>query len=373
MIYLDNNATTPLDPRVKARMQPFLEEEFGNAASNHAFGWKAKDAVTWARGKLSSLLNVKIDEITFTSGATESNHMVIQGVVLHCLLRGEIDQCHLITSNVEHKCVLGAFERARQLGAEITILAADKDGRISPEQISEALRPETRLVSLMYANNELGTLNPIAEIASLCRENSVLFHTDAAQAVGKIDMELENVDFLSLSAHKFYGPKGVGALYCCPRALSKLEVLCPGGGQENGLRSGTLNISGIVGMGAAAEIAKNKSHRKEIEDLTNHLLSGIRKVYPKVQVNGSEEHRLPGNLNLTFPDVDTDDLEMALDMVAYSNSSACSAGQKKGSYVLEAIGLSEADRKRSLRFGLGLFSTKEEIDKVIRALEDLSE
>lgn len=371
MIYLDNNATTPLDPRVKERMKPFLEEEFGNAASNHAFGWKAKDAVTWARGKVASLLNVKIDEIYFTSGATESNHLVIQGVVLHCLFRGEIDQCHIITSNVEHKCVLGAFERAQQLGAQVTILEADSEGCISAEQVEQALRPETRLVSLMYANNEVGSINPIAEIARLCRENSVLFHTDAAQAVGKLDLELEHVDYLSLSAHKFNGPKGVGALYCCTRAKEKLEVLMPGGGQEDGLRSGTVNVAAVVGLGAAAEIAKNKSHRKEIAELTEKLLCGIRKHCPDVQLNGPKENRLLGNLNLTFPNVEVDDLEMELDEIAYSNSSACSSGQKQGSYVLKALGLSDDLAKRSLRLGVGTFTQEKDIDNALKLFENL--
>ncbi|WDE98672.1 cysteine desulfurase family protein [Lentisphaera profundi] len=371
MIYLDNNATSPLDPRVRERMKPFFEEEFGNAASNHAYGWKAKDAITWARGKVSSLLNVKIDEITFTSGATESNHMVIQGVVLHCLFRGEIDQCHIITSNVEHKCVLEAFERARQLGAQITILEANTEGGINVAQLEQALRPETRLVSLMYANNELGTINPIAGLSRLCRENSVLFHCDAAQAVGKMDLDLEFVDYLSLSAHKFYGPKGAGALYCCTRAKVKLETLMPGGGQENGLRSGTVNVAAVVGLGAAAEIAKNKSHRKEIAELTEKLLCGIRKACPQVQLNGAKENRLLGHLSLTFPNIDPDDLEMELDEIAYSNSSACSAGQNKGSYVLRAIGLSEKMALRSLRLGVGRFSTEKEIESAIRLFENL--
>ena len=372
MIYLDNNATTPVDHRVLAKMQPFFEEQFGNAASNHTFGWKAKDAVLKARKQLATLLGVGTEELYFTSGATESNHLVIQGVVMHCLLRGEIDQCHLITSNVEHKCVLEACKRAEKLGAKLTILKANEAGIITPEALDQALLPETRLVSLMYANNELGAINPIADLAKICRDNSVLFHTDAAQAVGKIDLELDNVDYLSLSAHKFYGPKGVGAIFCRVRDFEKLEPLMPGGGQEKGLRSGTLNVPGIVGIGAAAEIAKNKSHRHEIVELTEYLFEEIKKIYPKVSLNGPTENRLPGNLNLTFRDTDPDDLEMALDEVAYSNSSACSAGVKKGSYVLEAIGLSEADRKRSVRFGVGLNNTKSEIDTVISALKDLA-
>ena len=372
MIYLDNNATTQVVPRVLAKMKPFFEGQYGNAASNHNWGWKAKDAVLKARKQLASLLGVEVEEIYFTSGATESNHLVIQGVVMHCLLRGEINDCHIITSNIEHKCVLEACKRAQALGASLTILKANADGVITPDTLEEAIKSETRLVSLMYANNELGSINPIPELAKICRENSVLFHTDAAQAVGKIDLELDNVDYVSMSAHKFYGPKGVGALYCRTRDFERLEPLMPGGGQEKGLRSGTLNVPGIIGMGAAAEIAKNKSHRKEVDKLTDKLLSGIRKAWPKVRLNGSHAHRLPGNLNLTFIDSDPDDLEMALDDVAYSNSSACSAGDKKGSYVLEAIGLSEADRKRSLRLGVGLFNTEEEIDQVITAFTELN-
>ena len=210
---------------------------------------------------------------------------MIQGVVMHCLLRGEITDCHIITSNVEHKCVLEACKRAEQLGASLTILKANSDGIVTPDTLEEAIKPETRLVSLMYANNELGSINPVPELAKICRDNSVLFHTDAAQAVGKIDLELENVDYVSMSAHKFYGPKGVGALYCRTRDFERLEPLMPGGGQEKGLRSGTLNVPGIVGMGAAAEIAKNKTHRKEVDELTARLMDGIRKAWPKVRLN----------------------------------------------------------------------------------------
>ena len=371
MIYLDNNATTQVDPRVVAKMKPYFDVQFGNAASNHALGWKANDALLRARKRIALLLGCRSKEITFTSGATESNHMVIQGHFLHCLSMGEKRRCHIITSNIEHKCVLEACKRVERLGGTLTILEADKQGLISPDQVLEAMRPETRLVSIMYANNEIGSVNPISEIAKICRQNSILFHTDASQAVGKIDIDLTNIDFLSLSAHKLYGPKGIGALYCKSRAVSKIDPIMPGGNQEEGLRSGTVNVPGAIGLGAAAEIAKNKSHRKEVEDLTKRLLEGIRKVWPRVQLNGPEENRLLGNLNLTFPGVDPDDLEMALEDVAYSNSSSCSSGDKKGSYVLEAIGLSEADRKSSIRLGVGLFNTEEEIDQVIAALSEL--
>ncbi|HEX4797079.1 MAG TPA: cysteine desulfurase family protein [Humisphaera sp.] len=372
-MYLDYNATTPVDPRVFQAMAPYFTQVFGNAASKtHAYGRAADAAVTHARNQVAALLNVEQDdrlgarEIIWTSGATESNNLAIKGVAESYTDKGR----HIITQATEHKAVLDPCNRLASRGYEITVLPVDSGGRVSPEQLAAAIRPDTILVSMMYANNETGAIQPIREIGRMCKERGVIFHSDATQAVGKIpvDVEADGIDLLSLSAHKIYGPKGVGALYVRkknPRV--RLSPLLDGGGHERGMRSGTLNVPGIVGLGLACEVARQDmaSDRQRLAALRDRLQSALSQIVGPIVVNGDQDHRLPHVANLSFPGVDGMSLLNALEEIAVSSGSACSSASLEASHVLRAMGLSEDLAHSSLRFSLGRFTTSTEIEAVI--------
>jgi len=418
-IYMDNHATTPLDPRVLEAMLPYLKEDFGNAASrNHAFGWKAEAAVEKARQQVAELIGASEKEIVFTSGATESDNLAIKGVVEFYKDKGD----HIITLKTEHKAVLDTckrLERVRQErldelkmlrlsqlagtdvtqdnfaalslqydiekdetyrkwaerptgGARVTYLDVEKDGRVSLEKLAAALTDKTILVSVMLANNEIGTVQPIAEIGKLCRSRGVLFHCDAVQGVGRVpfDVERMQVDLASLSAHKMYGPKGVGALYVRRKPRVRIAPLIDGGGHERGMRSGTLNVASIVGFGKAAELARLEMPEESARllRLREKLRKGIMDTLDLVTVNGSLEHRLPGSLNISFAYVEGEALMMAIKDVAVSSGSACTSASLEPSYVLRACGVEEDMAHSSIRFGIGRFNTEEEVDYVIRLM-----
>jgi cysteine desulfurase len=367
MVYMDNQATTPVDPRVVEAMLPFFTEEFGNPASRtHGFGWRAEEAVLRARTRTARLLNADPKEIVFTSGATESNNLAIFGAVEALRERGD----HVITGATEHPAVLDPVERLRSRGARVTILPVDRHGRVAPDDLRRALTDRTVLVSLMTANNEVGTLHPIAEIGGICKERGVLFHTDAAQAAGKIpiDVQAMGIDLLSLSAHKIYGPKGTGALYVRRRdPRVRLEPILFGGGQERGLRSGTLNVPGIVGLGAALDIARAEMTRESarLRALRDRLQAGILAAVEDVELNGHPVERLPHNLNLSFAYVEGEALLTALDDVAVSSGSACTSARREPSHVLRAMGRSDTEAQTSLRFSLGRFNRDADVEHVI--------
>ena len=366
-IYLDNHATTRTDPRVVEAMLPYFTEKYGNASStNHLFGEEANEAVKAARQQVAALLGAQAREILFTSGATESNNLAIQGAAKALRSKGK----HLITNVIEHKAVLDVCARLEREDFTVTYLPVDEYGRVSMEQIAAAMTEQTILVSVMAANNEIGTLQPVHEIGQLCKARGVLFHTDATQAVGKlpIDVEEMGIDLLSLSAHKFYGPKGVGALYVRrhqPRV--RLEPLVEGGGQEHGIRSGTLATPLLVGLGAACALAQQEMSEEVVrtKTLRDHLHQGILALVPEVTLNGHPTERLPNNLNLSFAYVQGEALLLAMKDVAVSSGSACTTMTNEASYVLKAIGRSDDLADASLRFGLGRFTTAEEIDWVI--------
>ncbi|GMU00088.1 IscS subfamily cysteine desulfurase [Corallococcus caeni] len=420
-IYMDNHATTPMDPRVLEAMLPYLREDFGNAASrNHAFGWKAEAAVEKARRQVADLIGASEKEIVFTSGATESDNLAIKGVIEFYKSKGD----HIITLKTEHKAVLDTckrLERVRQErldelkllrlgqlaerdvsaeelpelsakfnidadetykkwaelptgGARVTYLDVEKDGRVSLEKLAAAMTPKTVLVSIMFANNEIGVVQPVAEIGKLCREKGVLFHCDAVQGVGKVpfDVEKMNVDLASISAHKMYGPKGVGALYVRRKPRVRIAPMVDGGGHERGMRSGTLNVASIVGFGAAAEVAKKDlpEEAARLLRLRERLRTGIMEQLDMVTVNGSLEHRMPGSLNISFSYVEGEALMMSIKDVAVSSGSACTSASLEPSYVLRALGVEEDMAHSSIRFGLGRFNTEEEVDFVIRLVVD---
>jgi cysteine desulfurase len=366
-IYLDNNATTRVDPRVVEAMLPYLSEHYGNAASrHHAFGRKAEEATDQARSQVAELIGASPREIVFTSGATESDNLALKGVLHANRTRGD----HLITALTEHHAVLDTARRLERDGFRVTFLPVDGDGLVTPEQVEEAITDRTVLVSLMAANNEIGTLHPIEQIGAVCKRRGVLFHTDAVQAVGKVPVDVERmgIDLLSLSAHKMYGPKGVGALYVrkqSPRV--RLEPQIDGGGHERGLRSGTLNVPGIVGLGVACTLAGREmaDESERLTALRERLLEGIMSKLEGVKLNGHRERRLPGNLNLSFAWVKGEALLMGLRGVAVSSGSACTSANPEPSYVLRALGLSEELAYGSLRFGLGRFTTAGEVAYVI--------
>ena len=369
-IYLDNQATTRTDPRVVEAMLPYFTEVYGNAASvSHRFGWEAEEAVERAREQVARAIGAEAREIVFTSGATESNNLAIKGVAQAMIRRGN----HLVTAASEHKAVLDPMKRLARQGWDVTIVACDAQGRVAPEAVAEALQDRTVLVSVMAANNEVGTLNPIAEVGRLCHQRGILFHTDAAQAVGKIplDVQAASVDLLSISAHKFYGPKGIGALYVRRRAPQvRLQPLVDGGGHERGFRSGTVPVPLVVGLATALELALDELPAESLRllDLRQRLHERIAAAVPGIQLNGHPTDRLPGNLNLSFIDVDGEALMMAMRDVAVSSGSACTAADPEPSHVLMAMGLSEDLARSSLRFGLGRFTTVEEIDFAARAV-----
>ncbi len=418
-IYMDNHATTPLDPRVLEAMMPYLREDFGNAASrNHAFGWKAEAAVEQARKQVAALIGASDKEIVFTSGATESDNLAIKGVVEFYKEKGD----HIITLKTEHKAVLDTckrLERVRQErldelkmlrlsqlaeqdvtpdnlaelsarydiendatyqrwaakptgGARVTYLDVEKDGRVSVEKLAAAITDKTILVSVMLANNEIGTVQPIAEIGKLCRERGVLFHCDAVQGVGKLPFNVDEmkVDLVSISAHKMYGPKGVGALYVRRKPRVRIAPLMDGGGHERGMRSGTLNVASIVGFGQAAELCRLEMAEESarIFRLREKLRTGIMSQLDMVTINGTLEHRLPGNLNLSFSYVEGEALMMSIKDVAVSSGSACTSASLEPSYVLRACGVEEDMAHSSIRFGIGRFNTEEEVDYVVRLM-----
>jgi cysteine desulfurase len=415
-IFMDYHSTTPTDPRVLEAMKPYFVEDFGNAASrNHAFGWKAEAAVEKARKQVAALIGASDKEIVFTSGATESNNLALKGVVEFYKEKGD----HIITLSTEHKAVLDTCKRLERqrldridelkiqrlmeltgldvttdelatleikyelendallkrwidkvrVGARVTYLSPQKDGLIDLEQLRAAITDKTILVSVMFANNEIGVVQPVAEIGKLCREKGVLFHTDAVQGVGKLPFDVEQVkaDLVSLTAHKMYGPKGVGALYVRRKPRVRIAPIIDGGGHERGMRSGTLNVAGIVGFGSAAEIAKAEmsAEGQRVGALRDRLWTGLQKNLDLLTVNGSADHRLPGNLNVSFAYVEGEAMMMAIKDVAVSSGSACTSASLEPSYVLRALGVEEDMAHSSIRFGLGRFSTEEEVDFVI--------
>ncbi len=367
-IYLDNNATTRTDPRVVEAMLPYFTERYGNAASlTHCFGQEADEAVEQARQQVADLIGAHPREIIFTSGATESNNLALKGLAAMYRPKGD----HIITAATEHKAVLDPLRRLGREGFQVTILPVDAYGRVTVEQVAQALTPRTVLVSIMAANNEIGTLQPIRALGRLCKERGVLFHTDAAQAAGKVPLDVEDmgIDLLSLSAHKMYGPKGVGALYVRRRdPRVRLEPQMDGGGQERGLRSGTSNVPGIVGFGVACELCRQEmvSESIRLTELRERLRRGIQEELEGVSLNGHPTDRLPGNLNLSFAHIKGEALLMALRDIAVSSGSACTTASLEPSYVLKALGLDDELAHGSIRFGLGRFNTAEEVDKVVQ-------
>lgn len=365
-VYMDYHATTPVDPRVLEAMLPYFTQHFGNAASrNHQFGWDAEGAVVKARRQVAELIHAQAAEIIFTSGATESDNLAIKGVARALHAQGN----HLITLPTEHKAVLDTCHRLEGEGFRVTYLPLDKDGLMSVAELEQAFTPQTILVTIMAAHNEIGVLQPVAQIGRLCRQRGVLFHTDAVQAAGKIpvDVQAMSIDLLSLSAHKMCGPKGVGALYV-RTGIPPLQPMIDGGGHEQGLRSGTLNVPGIVGLGKACEIcrAEMAAEAPRLAALRDRLKSAILGQLPQVTVNGSLQHRLPHNLNLNFPGIETEMLLMSLPDVALSASSACTSARQEGSHVIESLGAGGNHAHATLRFGLGRFTTEEEVDFVAR-------
>ncbi|GAB4322174.1 MAG: IscS subfamily cysteine desulfurase [Candidatus Sumerlaeia bacterium] len=383
LIYLDNHATTRVDPRVVEAMLPIFTEDYGNPSSrHHPLGWRAEERVEIAREQTARLINAASpDEIIFTSGATESNNLALRGAAAALAARGR----HIITQQTEHKAVLDTLRALEEQGFQVTRLPVDGRGRVDPDDVRRAIRPDTILISIMWANNEIGTIQPIEQIGALAAEAGVLFHTDAAQAAGRIpiDVQAAGVHLLSLSAHKFYGPKGIGALYirrCRPPV--RLVPQITGGGQERGLRSGTLAVPNIVGLGTAAALAREAlpDEAARIAGLRDKLCAGILGQLEEVFENGDPAHRLPGNLNLSFAFVEGESLLMGLTgRICVSSASACTAESAEPSHVLRAIGLDEPLTRSTLRFGVGRFNTTEEIDetvdcvvRVVRRLREIS-
>jgi cysteine desulfurase len=370
-IYLDNNATTPMDPRVLEAMMPYFTHKFGNAASrNHAFGWHAEEAVDYAREQIASLINCSPKEIIFTSGATESDNLAIKGVFEMYASKGN----HIITATTEHKAVLDTCKHIEKIGGKVTYLPVNAEGLIDLKQLEEAITDKTILISIMYGNNEVGVIQPIREISAIAKKHGVLFFTDATQAVGKIpvDVEADGIDLMAFSGHKMYGPKGVGALYVRrknPRV--KVTAQMDGGGHERGMRSGTLNVVGIVGLGKACEVAKQEmaadtARLSAMRDRLEKELLTIEESY----VNGSVEHRLPHVSNISFKYVEGEGLMMGVKDIAVSSGSACTSASLEPSYVLKALGLSDDLAHSSLRFGLSRFTTEEEVDFAINHVKE---
>jgi cysteine desulfurase len=371
-IYMDNHATTPVDPRVLEAMLPYFNDKFGNAASrNHEFGWVAEEAVENARGQIARLINATPKEIIFTSGATESTNLAIKGAAEMYREKGN----HIITQVTEHKATLDTCKRLEKYGYEVTYLPVEKDGRINLDDLRRAITPKTILISIMYANNEIGVLQPVEEIGKIAKEKGVFFHVDAVQAVGKVpvDVQKEGIDLMSISGHKIYGPKGVGALYVRrknPRV--QLAAIIDGGGHERGMRSGTLNVPGIVGLGKACEICQKEmaAEGERMRGLRERLKDAIFSQLDEVFINGSMVHRLPNNINISFAYVEGESLLMGINDVAVSSGSACTSATLEPSYVLKALGVGEDLAHTSIRFGLGRFNTEEEVDYVANRVID---
>jgi len=376
-IYMDNHATTPLDPRVLQAMLPYFTEHFGNAASrSHPFGWAAEEAVDAARGQIATLIGAKPKEIIFTSGATESDNLALKGVVEFYKDKGS----HVITCVTEHKAVLDTCKALERSGkASVTYLGVDCYGQVDPQEVRKAITDKTILISLMYANNEIGTLQPIREIGKIAKEKGILFHCDATQGVGKVpvDVETDGIDLLSMTAHKIYGPKGCGALYVRAKGPRvRLTPLIDGGGHERGMRSGTLNVPGIVGFGKACELCGQEleSEAARLMALRTRLYEGITSRLAEVYLNGHPVQRLPGNLNLSFSYVEGESFLMGVNQeIALSSGSACTSATLEPSYVLKALGVGEELAHTSIRFGLGRFNTQEEVEYVIGRVVEVVE
>jgi cysteine desulfurase len=374
-VYMDNHATTPVDPRVLEEMLPYFKELFGNSASrNHSFGWAAEEATEIARERIAKLVGATTKEIIFTSGATESDNLAIKGVAEMYREKGN----HIITAVTEHKAVLDTCKRLEKYGFRVTYLPVQKSGLIDMDDLKRSIDDKTILVTIMAANNEIGVLQPWAEIGKLCRERGVLFHTDATQAVGKvpIDVNKDNIDIMSISAHKMYGPKGVGALYVRrknPRV--QLAAILDGGGHERGMRSGTLNVPGIVGLGKACALCHEEmpQESKKLSGMRDRLRDKIMGALDETYINGSYEHRLPGNLNISFAYVEGESLLMGINDIAVSSGSACTSATLEPSYVLKALGAGDDLAHSSIRFGIGRFNTEAEVDYVAdRVIETVS-
>ena len=365
-IYFDNHATTPVDPRVVETMLPYFTERFGNAASrNHKYGWEAEEAVEHARKQIADLIGASPKEIVFTSGATESDNLAVKGAAHMYREKGD----HIITAVTEHKAIIDTCKRLEKEGFRVTYLPVRKDGLVDLDQLRDAITERTTVISIMAANNEIGVLQPVRDIGAIARERGVLFHTDAVQSAGKVPFDVNemNVDMASLSAHKIYGPKGVGALYVRrrnPRVL--LTPIIDGGGHERGMRSGTLNVTGIVRFGKACEICKEEMAAESayVGGLRDRLYARLTASLDELYVNGSMEHRLPGNLNISFAYVEGESLLMGINDVAVSSGSACTSASLEPSYVLKALGAGDEMAHSSIRFGLGRFNTEEEVDYV---------
>src|SRR5262250_3262255 len=378
-IYMVNHATTPMDPRVLQAMLPYFTSKFGNAASrNHSFGWNAEEAVETARQQVASLIGATAKEIIFTSGATESDNLMIKGVAEMYREKGN----HIITQAIEHKAVLDTCKRLEKDGFEVTYLPVQRDGRVDPEGVRKAITPKTILITIMYANNEIGIINPIQEIGKIAKEHGIIFAVDGVQAVGKIpvDVQKDNIDLLAISAHKLYGPKGVGALYVRRRnPRVQLAAVIDGGGHERGMRSGTLNVPGIVGLGKACEVAQKDmpEEAKRLRALRDKLKAGLEAKLDEVFINGSIEHRLPNNLNMSFAYVEGESLLMGINDIAVSSGSACTSATLEPSYVLKALGTGDDLAHSSIRFGIGRFNTEAEVDyvadRVVETVERLRE
>ncbi len=372
-IFMDNHSTTPVDPRVLEAMIPYFTEHFGNAASrNHAFGWAAEAAVDNARAQVAALIGGDAKEIVFTSGATEAINLAIKGAAAYYRKQGN----HVITVETEHKATLDTCKRLQREGVEVTILRPDKDGLVTPEQVAEAVTDKTVVVSIMMANNEIGVVQPIGDIvkAVKAKNGKTLVHSDIVQAAGKIPVDVEalKLDLASLSAHKMYGPKGIGALWVRRKPRVRIDPIIDGGGHERGMRSGTLPVPLIVGFGKAAEVAQADmaTEAPRLRALRERLLHGIQSQLVETYINGSMEHRLPGNLNISFAFVEGESLLMALKDVAVSSGSACTSASLEPSYVLRALGVGEELAHTSIRFGLGRFNTEEEVDFTVKLVVD---
>ena len=370
-IYLDYQATTPLDPRVLEAMMPYYTDKFGNAHSrNHAFGWEAEEGVETARAQVASIIGADPREIIFTSGATESNNLALKGVARFYKERKD----HIVTVVTEHKCVLDTCRHLEEEGFAVTYVPVGDNGLVDLDVLRDALTERTVLVSVMGVNNEIGVIQPLAEIGALCRENGVFFHSDAAQAVGKmpIDVNAMKIDLLSISGHKIYGPMGIGALYVRRKPRVRLKAMIDGGGQERGMRSGTLPTPLCAGLGQACAIAEQEmgSDNEHIRRLRDRLLDGIRKEIPDVYLNGDAEERIPGNINLSFAYVEGESLLMAIKDLAVSSGSACTSASLEPSYVLRALGVDVELAHTSIRFGIGRFTTEAEIDYAIQSVRE---
>jgi len=380
-IYMDYHATTPVDPRVLEAMMPYFTQKFGNAASrNHPFGWEAEEAVEAARKQVADLIGANPKELIFTSGATESNNLAIKGVAEMYREKGN----HVITCVTEHKAVIDTCKKLEKQGLRVTYLPVQKDGRIDLDELRASITDKTILITIMTANNEIGVIQPIAEIGAIAKEKGILFHTDGVQAVGKVPFDVTSlkVDLVSISGHKIYGPKGVGALYVRrrnPRVLLAEQI--NGGGHERGMRSGTLNVTGIVGLGKAAELCRLEMEQDtaRLRKLRDRLNAQLHKNLDEIYINGSMEHRLPHNLNISFAYVEGESLLMGINDVAVSSGSACTSASLEPSYVLKALGAGDDLAHSSIRFGLGRWTTDEEVDyvvdkltKVVRRLREMS-